>query len=679
MKTFRLPLLPLLHCIAALSWAAPAPAATVNVCDEAGLRAALAGGGTVNFACDGTITLSNPIPVYTNAILDATGHHVILSGNDAVRVFAVEPGADLKLINLTISTGLSTQGGGLYNAGGRVTLDGVHFVENTADGTGLPPTTARGGALFNDQGLVVATNCVFLANTARNSTNQPTPGAPAFGGAIYNGPTGTVRLVACRFEGNRAAGGWGGVNGVVTGPAGFDAAGGAIFNEGMLLMEQIQVTGNSAGGGPGGYVGGFLGGDSGGAGGKGFGGGVCNFGQAAIISCTIQSNTALGGRGVAGTAGHAVLSGSPAGRGGDGGAGGAAEGSGFYNSGDASLTASTLSNNRAQGGDGAPGGTGGAGGIPGAGGKGGNGGSGKGTAIFDFSGNTQVTNCTLALNQAAGGKGGRGGNAGPSSMLSGSLGADGGAGGHGGASLGAGLHSQNGTNTHVSWSTIASNAVAGGPGEAGGAGTCGRFPNPCGASGANGTNGTASGGAISARESGAEMFLRDSIIAHSQGGPNSFGPVTDGGHNLCSDGSVNLLTLSSRNTIDPRLGALADNGGPTLTMALLPGGPAVDAGDDATAPSVDQRGVIRPQLSHPDIGAYELVPDFYFIRSMQASGASALDVRGIGVPLQAFRLLASENLLDWVDVAAGTVSPVGRFQLQTTNGVLKRFYRIEAP
>jgi hypothetical protein len=59
--------------------------------------------------------------------------------------------------------------------------------------------------------------------------------------------------------------------------------------------------------------------------------------------------------------------------------------------------------------------------------------------------------------------------------------------------------------------------------------------------------------------------------------------------------------------IDPKLAPLADNGGPTFTHALLPGSPAIDAGDPGSSFSVDQRGVARPIAAGglPDIGAYE--------------------------------------------------------------------------
>jgi hypothetical protein len=64
--------------------------------------------------------------------------------------------------------------------------------------------------------------------------------------------------------------------------------------------------------------------------------------------------------------------------------------------------------------------------------------------------------------------------------------------------------------------------------------------------------------------------------------------------------------------VDPLLGPLADNGGPatssgqaTFTYALLSGSPALDAGNDATCLSTDQRGVARPQGAQCDIGAFE--------------------------------------------------------------------------
>src|SRR5262249_35448785 len=66
------------------------------------------------------------------------------------------------------------------------------------------------------------------------------------------------------------------------------------------------------------------------------------------------------------------------------------------------------------------------------------------------------------------------------------------------------------------------------------------------------------------------------------------------------------------NSVDPNLGALADNGGPTQTLALLANSPAIDAGADticANSPvsGLDQRGTTRPNGGHCDVGAYEYV------------------------------------------------------------------------
>src|SRR5262249_52040729 len=63
---------------------------------------------------------------------------------------------------------------------------------------------------------------------------------------------------------------------------------------------------------------------------------------------------------------------------------------------------------------------------------------------------------------------------------------------------------------------------------------------------------------------------------------------------------------SSANLIDPILGPLQNNGGPTPTRALLPGSPAIDAGTPTGAPSFDQRGLPRPSGAGFDIGAFEV-------------------------------------------------------------------------
>jgi len=80
--------------------------------------------------------------------------------------------------------------------------------------------------------------------------------------------------------------------------------------------------------------------------------------------------------------------------------------------------------------------------------------------------------------------------------------------------------------------------------------------------------------------------------------------VVSGGHNIFQDDTCNPVA-SDLITGNAGLGPLADNGGPTWTHALLPGSPALDAANDTVCPATDQRGVIRPQGPHCDIGAFE--------------------------------------------------------------------------
>jgi len=96
----------------------------------------------------------------------------------------------------------------------------------------------------------------------------------------------------------------------------------------------------------------------------------------------------------------------------------------------------------------------------------------------------------------------------------------------------------------------------------------------------------------------------------------------------------NLVTLPASAIIfdDPLLGPLADNGGPNKTMALQPGSPAIDAGNNATCPTTDQRGINRPQGSDCDIGAFELVTKLYANPNLVAvdEGDATLIITGSG-------------------------------------------------
>ncbi len=94
---------------------------------------------------------------------------------------------------------------------------------------------------------------------------------------------------------------------------------------------------------------------------------------------------------------------------------------------------------------------------------------------------------------------------------------------------------------------------------------------------------------------------------------NTMGTVISRGYNLSRDDGGGFLTgPGDQINTDPMLGPLQDNGGPTHTHALLPGSPAIDAGDpNFTPPPVfDQRGpgFARVVCGRIDIGAFE-APD----------------------------------------------------------------------
>lgn len=122
-----------------------------------------------------------------------------------------------------------------------------------------------------------------------------------------------------------------------------------------------------------------------------------------------------------------------------------------------------------------------------------------------------------------------------------------------------------------------------------------------------------------------QVILQNTIIANPINGGNcwtlSDRPLTnivDGGGNLRWPGP----------DLDPRcpgLGSVGDpqlivplhnNGGPTETLALAKTSPAIDTAVDGFCPPTDQRGVIRPQGAHCDIGAYEYATPFSLLTSV---------------------------------------------------------------
>ena len=125
---------------------------------------------------------------------------------------------------------------------------------------------------------------------------------------------------------------------------------------------------------------------------------------------------------------------------------------------------------------------------------------------------------------------------------------------------------------------------------------------------------------------GGVVSLSNTILAGNGSGRDCYNYYADSGwvqsqrYNLIGNGygcrlntTPEDLIGSNEHPIDPLLGPLQDNGGPTFTHALGPGSPAIDAGEpyflgrgEFFCPIIDQRGVTRPQGEHCDIGAYEV-------------------------------------------------------------------------
>jgi hypothetical protein len=434
-----------------------------------------------------------------------------------------------------------------------------------------------GGAIYN-AGILSVQKCVFTNNASGNgSFNEGNGGGNSAddGGAIYN--SGNASILNCSFVGNFCGDG---VDGAVGGN------GGAIKNDGTCTLNLCSITGNQTGSG-GSPAGNLVasGGDSGN------GGGVYNMGTMVLMKCVVNSNycghgadggnpggsagNSLGGRGGWGGGGGGIYNSSKmlveyssifgnvsgnAGNGGAAGFGGVAGvgglGGGIRNLGELTMNASTVSTNLC-----GPGGNGGAGSLIAE--FGGSGGSGGG---IENEGSLNLTSCTIVLNSA--GTGGDGG-AGGIGLFQLDNPSDGGEAGEGG-----GIYNFE-TNSAILRNTLV------------------------------GLNGLGVGG-----KAGEDTFIpigsSDPTNTFGLPGLEGFGPdvsgdFISGGYNLVSaiDGSTGFINTNqdifglAALRIDPLIGPLLLNGGPTPTHALLEGSPAIDRGNNFKIRK-DQRGEKRP-------------------------------------------------------------------------------------
>jgi CSLREA domain-containing protein/uncharacterized repeat protein (TIGR01451 family) len=203
-------------------------------------------------------------------------------------------------------------------------------------------------------------------------------------------------------------------------------------------------------------------------------------------------------------------------------------------------------------------------------------------------------------------------------------------------------------------------------------------------------SGTAYGGGV-VQESGGTFDFINSIIAGNNrvrvpgpflDGDDCAGAVTAVGFDIMLSVASGFCAITGTPTIaDPLLGPLQDNGGPTPTQALLPGSPAIDAGnpsgctDDQGAPlATDQRGHPRPVFGGTalrcDIGAFEAAPDLSGSRkgvtSLAATPGSLLTYTL--VVSNSSPLTASFALTDPLDAQVSLVSAPGLSGGRTLTG-----------
>jgi hypothetical protein len=416
----------------------------------------------------------------------------------------------------------------------------------------------------------------------------------------------------------------------VLGYPGFDERGGGIYSQYSLLLSNCVVLSNSVIGG----MGGSANFGPGGNGGKASGGGLYSSGVSLTLAyCLFEGNTATGGNGGSSANNNGGFGGN--------GLGGAVSTAASA----ANIIGCEFKNGLAIGGDGAIGNPQGVGG------------QGYGGGLYSES-ILAVSDSTIAGNTAAAG-GGAGGTAV----------------GYGGG--GYGFSSWAFTNC-----TIANNIVTGGSFDSGGGlynqGSLMIFNSTI-----TGNQADYGGGLYG------NTTLGSTIVAGNTAanGPDGSGTITSENYNLFQTATgmfINGSTTQNLIGVDPLLGPLTDNGGPTRTCALRAGSPAIDQGKNF-GPATDQRGAPRPfdfaSITNAgggdgsDIGAVELGRPTLTIRQFATVAVLYWPSYFGDFTLQSVTDVDASN--SWANVAGTAVVVAGQNVL--TNGPIlgNRFYRLK--
>ena len=421
--------------------------------------------------------------------------------------------------------------------------------DNQADTIGF-------SSLFNTpQTITLSGGTLQLTNTAK--TTLAGPGASLLtvnggddpGGAVFEVTQGAVAALSGL---------------TITGGDATDAGGGVFNDDGQLMMTSAVVRDNAADGNDGSPVAGGLATWYGGTttlsdctisgnavsnADTGCSGGIYNGTTDTLImtDCTISNNSLIG------------------------------FGGGLYNAGKATLTDVTISGNSASVGGGGLINTGTLA-MVGCTVSGNSAGAGGGLMAYR-GGNITLTNCTISGNSAASGS----------------------------PTAGAGGGAWNGGGTLAFTNCTLSGNSAGGSG--------GGLENGMSGSPAVATAGAiTSGGTGGVSDDQSMTSLTNCTVsgntAYDIGGVANYGTLSLTNTIVAGNNGGDVVVVSgaqtgSNNLIggNPLLAALGDYGGPTATMALLPGSPAIGGGTSAGAPSLDQRG--QPRSGHVDIGAFQ--------------------------------------------------------------------------